>query len=196
MPPKQKTSRARSEKDAEPNKADENEATLKNDSNAYKEEEVRPPSWVNAFKAVLLQELDHKFSSSVTNIQEKENEICSKIDGFESNMAEVEIVISKLKHDLESSTSQIANLENQIDDLTNRQCRKTLIFKGFPEKCEEEDTCDSCRSFLTEFIGQKFDQNVEIERAHRTKKKFRPSNVNDSNPPRLIFAEFLSWRFV
>eukprot|EP00794_Sanderia_malayensis_P010616 gene10615-11740_t len=168
MPPKQKTSRACSEKDAEPNKADENEATLMNDSNAYEEEEVRPPSWVNAFKAVLLQELDHKFSvrlsvyedkiqnslmtlqSSVTNIQEKENEICSKIDGFESNMAEVEIVISKLKHDLESSTSQIAKLENQIDDLTNRQCRKTLIFKGFPEKCEGEDTWDSCRSFLTE----------------------------------------------
>ena len=71
--------------------------------------------------------------------------------------------------------------------------RRTLVFWGFPEGSEGQDTRDNCKSFLTTFItGLKLDLPiaVEIERAHRGSKN---SQNNGSCKPRPIYAQFLRW---
>ena len=71
--------------------------------------------------------------------------------------------------------------------------RKSLVFKGFPEGCEGQDTWDNCKPFLTTFITGltlDFPAGVEIERAHRGPKN---CEINGSSKPRPIYAQFLRW---
>eukprot|EP00112_Aurelia_sp_Birch-Aquarium-sp1_P008549 Seg1945.6 transcript_id=Seg1945.6/GoldUCD/mRNA.D3Y31 product="hypothetical protein" protein_id=Seg1945.6/GoldUCD/D3Y31 len=216
MPPKLKNPRSRSEKDTESEKTKfvscTSEAVESSVNDNVDDEIFRPPSWVDAFKAVLITEMEktssdkfnvfekrvqHTLSSlqiSAKEIQDKENEICLKLNGLESKLIESENVISNLKDDLETKSLRIVNLENQLDDLISRQCWKTLVFRGFPENCEgETDSWDNCRDFLIDFIHEKFGLEVEIERAHHAKKKTN-ATTSRRGSSRLSFAEFLSWR--
>ena len=48
--------------------------------------------------------------------------------------------IENLREELESHDKKIDTLEKEIDDLRNRSMRKTLVFRGLPEKAESADT--------------------------------------------------------
>ena len=122
----------------------------------------------------------------IVDLQERQVEssnitedLVARVDGLEQQLLEQE--------------NKVKSLENSLDDLKNRQMRKTLVFRGFPEGCEGQDTWDNCKSFLTTFItGLKLDLPVavEIERAHRGPKN---SQNNGSSKPRPIYAQFLRW---
>ena len=122
----------------------------------------------------------------IVDLQERQVEssnitedLVARVDGLEQQVLEQE--------------NKVKSLENTLDDLKNRQVRKTLVFGGFPEGCEGQDSWDNCKSFLTTFITDlKLDLNVavEIERAHRGSKK---SENNGSAKPRPIYAQFLRW---
>ena len=169
------------------------------------------PQWLET----VLEGLTNKFSlvmdSKLSNLDVK---ITKHLSSIEANVAvlkgeivdlqERQVESSNITEDLVACVdgleqqvleqeNKVESLENSLDDLKNRQMRKTLVFRGFPEGCEGQDSWDNCKSFLTTFITDlKLDLNVavEIERAHRGSKK---SQNNGSAKPRPIYAQFLRW---
>ncbi len=69
MPPKQKNQCSRFEKDTEEKTRLESYTSEAKDSNVKDntvDETSRPPSWVDAFKAALITELDNRFTDKLT----------------------------------------------------------------------------------------------------------------------------------
>ena len=120
--------------------------------------------------------------TKITLLEEQKEQMRSDIDDLSSKFEELE-------SDLLSKETKIEHLEATLDDLRNRQMRKTLVFRGFPEGAEGKDTWVNCKSHISNFIVSHLDfADVEIERAHRAARK---SASNDR--PRPIFVEFLRW---
>ena len=103
--------------------------------------------------------------------------------------------IENLREELESHDKKIDTLEREIDDLRNRNIRKTLVFRGLPEKAEGADTWENVRKFILKFLvlyDPEF-AHLSIDRAHRSARKIDPSK-SKSLRPRPAFAEFVSWQ--
>ena len=96
-----------------------------------------------------------------------------------------------------------------IEDRTNRQLRKTLVFKGIPEeKIRDEGTnadgsprlrtenWDDTAKILAEVMAEKLPNTTPahargmVERCHRA----APNSKYKGNGPRQIFASFVDWR--
>lgn len=95
---------------------------------------------------------------------------------------------------------KIYNIEEQIESRTNRQLRKTLVFKGIPEtqpgennkKETWEETEDIVAKQIAEICDDTTLQNARdmLERCHRAKE-----NTNyQGHGPRPIFCALFSWK--
>ena len=106
-------------------------------------------------------------------------------------------------------TEKVRSLEEQIEDRTNRQMRKSIIFKGIEESPHEtwNDTEEKLAKVMSEVTGKPLSETSEwIERGHRTGKpstgKASEAIVpGDSNSgryvrkgPRVITAGFYDWK--
>ena len=85
------------------------------------------------------------------------------------------------------------NIEETIESRTNRQCRKSLVFKGIPEQANE--TWESTENLLAKEISScrqisLSDARDLLERVHRG----HPSNDATDNRPRPIFAALYDWK--
>ena len=103
--------------------------------------------------------------------------------------------IENLREELESRDKKIDMLEREIDDLRNQSMRKTLVFRGLPEKAEGADTWENVRKFLLKFLAL-YDPEfarLSIDRAHHSARKIDPRK-SKSPRPRPVFAEFVSWQ--
>ena len=88
---------------------------------------------------------------------------------------------------------RIKELEEKVEERTNRQLRETLVFKNLPEESADE-TYDQTKDLLAKTISDtckiSFEEvRSEIKRAHREAK--RPQNRREGK--RLIYAAFHSW---
>lgn len=112
------------------------------------------------------------------------NEVCDLSSKFQA-----------LKDELLAKDDKIVSLEANLDDLKNRQMRKTLVFRGFPEGVEGKDTWENCKNLIADFVETHLEfSDVEVERAHRAKKSSAPNGgAKSDNRPRPIFVEFLRW---
>ncbi len=157
----------------------------------------------NKFSILLeskLSSLDMKITKHLSSIEANVAVLKSEIVDLQerhvdsSNITEDLVArVDDLEKQLLEQNDKVKSLEDNLDDLKNRQMRKTLVFRGFPEGCEGQDTWDNCKSFLTTFVaGLKLHLPlaVEIERAHRGPKN---SRSNGSSKPRPIYAQFLRW---
>ena len=73
--------------------------------------------------------------------------------------------------------------------------RKTLVFRGLPEKAEGADTWENVRKFLLKFLVLYYPEfaHMSIDRAHRSARKIDPGKLK-SRRPKPVFAEFISWQ--
>ena len=99
---------------------------------------------------------------------------------------------NELKLEAESHKIKIHVLEKRLEDQTNRSSRKSLVFKGVPEKGRE--TWDDTRDILADVIARNCDMtNNEafdtIERCHRS--AFQQQNKKKGK--RNIYCAFHSW---
>ena len=78
--------------------------------------------------------------------------------------------VENLREELESRDKKIDMLEREIDDLRNRSMRKTLVFRGLPEKAKGADTWENVRKFLLKFLALYDPEfaHLSIDRAHRS----------------------------
>ena len=101
---------------------------------------------------------------------------------------------NKLKNHSQDNSVNVKALEERIEDRTNRQLRKTLVFNNIPETDQEswEDTeklvanaiADACNIDVADAAEQ-------LERVHRS----APNPRYKGNAPRKIFAALYDWKF-
>ena len=113
----------------------------------------------------------------------------------QANHESIELLTSEniyLKDELKRIKDvEIINLENIIEDRTNRQLRKTLVFKNVPES--DSETWEQTEMKLVEAIHTIAKVPIEeaevfIERAHRA------IPIDNRDGPRPIFAAFYDWK--
>ena len=133
--------------------------------------------------------------------EEKLEEIDAKIDeGLTSavnRIAQLETQLQRLQVELPEEIRQLRiendRLSEEIESRTNRQLRRTLIFRNIPET-KEDETYAEVKELLAQTIGSctnisKEEAFAGIERAHREAKRERSNREGK----RKIFVAFLNW---
>ena len=101
----------------------------------------------------------------------------------------------ELKANMASNTSNTKTLLKRVEDLTNRSSRKSLVFKGVPERSRE--TWDDTRNLLADLIAANANINSDdafemIERCHRGSFNNQGGSIKKKGP-RYIYCGFHSW---
>lgn len=142
---------------------------------------------------------------SVTNVANNSQKIA---ENLQTRVTKLEEENNQLKHKLHNTVNdQHAALE-MVEDCKNRQLRKTVVFRGIPEKkiqsevntdgtlSTRPENWDDTAGALAESMSQALpNTTIEqaskmVERCHRSK----PNPKYKGTGPRPIFAAFLDWR--
>ena len=103
----------------------------------------------------------NEFNKTIESLKSQLDEVEARATNAEKKIKLLETENQKLKEVL-NSTSNTANananainaLEERIEDRTNRQLRKTMVFRGVPEK--DNETWDDTKSLLAGQRLQKY----------------------------------------
>lgn len=168
-----------------------------------------PPPWVSKFEGNLLAIIENKLAerldkleavidlkfdtlkSSVDDLKVKQDHAFSRISQVEPIANQCDNNLKELKQLLSNKAGQLSTLKIELDDLRNRQTRKTLIFYSFPEGSDE--SWDDCKELVENHISECSLEEVAIDRAHRIHRKDHSQDQSQSSS-RPIVAEFLSWQ--
>ena len=127
-----------------------------------------------------------------TRITALENIELPQFDSTEidSSIEALRVDHDNMKNEIARCTALLSEKDEEIEDLRNRQMRKTLVFKGIKESDAEKSWDDTEQSLImtikeacTEFPDD------AIERCHRVQKK-RYSRTGSRD----IVAQFYSWK--
>lgn len=168
-----------------------------------------PPAWVSKFRVDLTNDIEAKintrFDALDAKLETRFNDLEQDIKVLNSNQSDTRRRLDetstlaqatsnkviKLEEAILAKNGEIKSLQSQIEDLRNRNMRKTLIFYGFPEPSKNE-SWEDCRKMLTSHLDKCGVKNTVIDRAHRANRGSNSSEASSS--PRVIFAEFLKWQ--
>ena len=168
-----------------------------------------PPPWVIKFESNLLATIENKLAeridklekvidvkfetlkSSVDDLKVKQDHAFSRISQVEQMANQCDNNFKELKQLLNEKDGELSTLKTELEDLRNRQTRKTLIFYGFPEGSDE--SWDDCKEVVENHISECGLEEVNIDRAHRIHRKGHSQDQSQSTS-RPIVAEFLSWQ--
>lgn len=100
-----------------------------------------------------------------------------------------------LKQQIRQALEQNLNLEERIENRTNRQLRKTIVFKGIPESEDSKESWNETEELLSKKIADICNMSLQqaskmIERCHRS----NPNPNYKGSAPRPIFAAFYDWK--
>ena len=144
----------------------------------------------NRSHAQKLEELKEKIDEIDTRLSESLTSVINRVAQLEMQLqhAQIDDIPAKITQ-LQSDNN---NLKEELESRTNRQLRRTLIFKNIPESKEDESYSD-VKILLTDVISSQTDIPREevfngIERSHRESKRNRGREGK-----RKIFAAFLNW---
>ena len=131
-------------------------------------------------------------------IEEVEAKATEDINSLINRLAAVEATLHKLQHvevpeQIREVKQENDSLREEIESRTNRQLRRTLVFKNIPER-KDDETYSEVKALLAETISNYTDITQEevfagIERSHREAKRQGSSRVGK----RKIFCAFLNW---
>ena len=102
---------------------------------------------------------------------------------------------------LKKTVEMVPKLEEKLEERTNRQLRKTLVFKGIPSKYANsstpnkketwQETEEIVRQHISEVTGMEYDDTDGfIERCHRS----APNPKYLGSSPQPIFAAIYDWK--
>lgn len=151
----------------------------------------------------------NEFNKTIESLKSQLDEVEARATNAEKKIKLLETENQKLKEVL-NSTSNTANananainaLEERIEDRTNRQLRKTMVFRGVPEN--DNETWDDTKSLLAAEIAkvlntEETDAEEMSERVHEAEEMLERVHRAAPNPhykgsaPRPIFAAFNYW---
>ena len=151
-----------------------------------------------AFEEVINKHLNptiEQLQASLDAVSQVANNALKLVEKQAKEIVSLKEEIDKLKN----VPSNISQLEERIEERTNRQLRKTLVFRGIPEKADE--TWEDTKNLLAKSIQKTLQINENetsvdmddalamVERAHRS----APNPHYKGNAPRPIFAAMSWW---
>ena len=152
-----------------------------------------------AFEEVINKHLNptiEQLQASLDAVSKVANNALKLVEKQAKEILSLKQEIDKLK----DVPSHINQLEERIEERTNRQLRKTLVFRGIPEKSDE--TWEDTRNLLAKSIHETLQKNEDetssidmddalamVERAHRS----APNPHYKGDAPRPIFAAMSWW---
>ena len=175
------------------------QAAAKKSSTKETEEEVFTKDELKTIVQELLDSQTADLRSIVESLQTELEETRNIATGALRRVEECEASIVKLENENESLKKELTTLENadrfkeiedRIEDRTNRQLRNTLTFKGIaddPNETWAQTENKLVDSFKKAGVPASNAANM-IERAHRG----RPNK--EKSGPRPIYARFFSWK--
>ena len=140
-------------------------------------------------------------ASNAMKLAEQLKKDCTKLKEDNSN----------LKAKLQNTIHEQQEILEVVEDNKNRQLRKTLVFKGIPEKRyaaeggsaesgngtprTRPESWDDTATVLATSMAEALNTTIEdarkmVERCHRA----APNSRYQGDAPRLIFAAFVNWR--
>ena len=130
------------------------------------------------------------------------NNALALVEKLEERVKTLEKENKELKKNVNDNTKDIKRLEEKIEDRTNRQLRKTLVFRGVPEIVRGEgdakklESWEETEALLAEKVAEVCGIQVEeaakkLERVHRS----APNPRYEGGAPRPIFAACYDWKF-
>ena len=119
--------------------------------------------------------------------------VSAEVDSLNEKFNALNTEHNQLQVQSAAKDQAIKNLENKLEDTTNRHLRKTLVIKGVKEL--ENETWSATESVLAKTISEATDGDVDeiaaarlIERAHRS----RPNRQKQGR--RDIFVKMYDWK--
>ena len=123
----------------------------------------------------------------------KLEELDEKVATIAALTARVEELEGKLKRQEAEIPAEIKRIDELVESRTNRQLRKTLIFKNIDET-KDDESYDEVKELLAQTISENTDISYDdaydgIDRAHRES----PKADGKRQGKRFIYAAFLNW---
>ena len=153
--------------------------------------------------------INSKIENLESTIQVNSNELCS----IKSKLNELENVVIKQQDEIEqlrctnanlteqipasvseNITERLAEVEELVEERTNRQMRETLVFRGLEEQPREtwSDTKHSLSEIISETCGVTYeDAALSINRCHRSASRMTKDGRKIKSRP--IYANFYEW---
>ena len=129
-------------------------------------------------------DVENKASANFNSLDERFKQLEDRLHTLQT--VEIPEQVRQLKQENEQ-------LKEEVENRTNRQLRRTLVFKNIPERKDDESYFE-VKALLAETISQHTDISQQevfagIERSHRERK--RENGTREGK--RKIFAAFLNW---
>ena len=124
----------------------------------------------------------------ITKLVSDMNDLKAANDILSVEVANLQNENENLKHSSTTNPDKFRELEERVEERTNRSLRQTMVFKGIPEVPREKwsDTTKILAQKIAECCDVPYvDAENSINRAHRS-----GSNMNK---PRHIYANFYEW---
>ena len=167
------------------------------DGNSSDDTNLDSPVTYRGLDAALNKHLNKTIEALQSNLEATTaiaNNALALVSKLEKELSALREEHNKLKNHSQDNSVNVKALEERIEDRTNRQLRKMLVFNNIPEKEHEswEDTekldanatADVCNINVADAAEQ-------LERVHRSAANPRYKG----NAPRKIFAALYDWKF-
>ena len=134
-----------------------------------------------------------KLEEKNATYDKKLEELDEKVATIAALTARVEELEGKLKRQEAEIPAEIKRIDELVESRTNRQLRKTLIFKNIDET-KADESYDEVKELLAQTISENTDISYDdafdgIDRAHRES----PKADGKRQGKRFIYAAFLNW---
>ena len=177
------------------------------------ENDSQPRAWVSVFRTQLAEDIEEKFNTRLDALQ---HDLDIRLSNLEKHVLDIEVKqghhLQRIKYteaiaqsnlnkllatnaEIEMLKGRINSLTSELEDVRNRQMRKTLAFFGFPQHNgqRKRETWDDCKITLEKHLKSSGLGLPKVDRAHRASSRNEASSSSRSPSP--IFAEFLSWQY-
>ena len=98
------------------------------------------------------------------------------------------MMISDLKEALQDKNEAIRKLEDEVDNIQGRICRKTLIFQGVPEGAKGSQGWLSCKRYLEKYLSRTLDMSKPLQSKGLT--GLLPKEISSEIPQDLSMQHF------
>ena len=143
--------------------------------------------------------LSHRITTLEENVIINKDRISALENEVKINNNTIYIETTERGNDIKRLNALVKELEDQVEDQTNRNMRSTLIIKGIKED-KNEKNWDDATNALVRNLTSIFDWDpdilhADIERCHRGRKEAEARNEDNRNQqPRPIYVKFHSWK--
>ena len=147
-----------------------------------------------------LNDMEKRLGAAISALQDDLKTANDTADRANKRADENQKLIEKLQSENAALKLKVNNIElklpeieEAIEDRTNRQLRKTIIFRGIPET--DKETWEQSENKLSQSIAEICEYDIDeahnmIERCHRGKANPRYKG----NQPRPIICAFANWK--